>query len=133
MFSVDFDAGTGIIRCASGGFKAAADVEAHSKAVHEAIQRSYRCIGRVFMLVIVGDGAVVQTTDVIETAKKQMQRFRAADRVAIVVSRQLVKLQAVRTLSSDRFKIFGFESEAKAWLASERAVPQGAGVRSAAA
>jgi hypothetical protein len=127
MFSVDYDGKNGIIRCTAGGFKSVADLEEHSKAVNEAMQRSYRDFGRVAMLVK-DTGGIVQSAEVLEAAKVDMQRHRPEDRVACVVTSPLVKLQAERSFSSDRYKIFTSEAEAQAWLIREAPIGEG-GVR----
>ena len=125
MFSVNYEAGSGIIHCSSGGFKSVAEVEEHSRAIDDAMQQSYRAFGRVMMLVVVDDNAMVQTADVMEATKAELERFRPQDRIACVVSRQLLKLQAARTLVSDRYKIFMSEPDALAWLTAERPIRQG--------
>jgi len=118
MFSVHYDDTSGIIRCTSGGFLTVAEVHEYASAVHESMGRSWREFGRVAMLVISND-ATVQSAEVMDATNANLRRFGPADRLAIVVSSQLVKMQAGRTLDGERFRTFASEEEALAWLIAE--------------
>jgi hypothetical protein len=133
MFSVKYDDKNGIIRCLSpGGFMTVAEVNQSAAAVYESMQRCRKEFGGVSMLVLTRD-TTVQSAEVMEATKNNMRRMGPNDRVAIVVSSQLAKMQGERTLDTKKLRAFASEPEARAWLVAERSRLFGAAPRAAAA
>ena len=120
MFAFDYDRATGIIRCRSNRFLSVDDLQAYAQRVKDTIDGAKREQGYVHLLVIATESKV-QSSEVMEQVSRMQGVFMGADdRMALVVTSALVRLQVARTLASDRVRTFQAESDALAWLESER-------------
>src|SRR4029077_20228696 len=97
MTDFRYDESTGIIHCSGGGFWSVEAVQQTGESIQEAMRRSRREFGTLALLVVTNE-AQVQTPEVMEATKRRMQAWGPDDRIAIVMSSALVKLQAKRTL-----------------------------------
>lgn len=120
MFAFEYDQATGIVRCHSNRFLSVGDLEAHARQVKDTVDRAKRELGYVHLLVIATE-AKVQSSAVMDQVVRMQDGFMTArDRMAMVVTSALVRLQVARTIASDRVRTFQTEADALAWLGAER-------------
>jgi hypothetical protein len=120
MFSVEYDSRLGIVRTTTGGFLNVDDVRQHTEAAQDAVARSRREYGDVKALVIKLD-AIVQPAEVMAASNEAKPRMDGPyDKMALVCSSALAKLQAGRNFRPGKEQIFETEAEAIAWLLADR-------------
>ena len=133
MFSVEYDDKAGIICCSGGGFLKVEEIEQYGRAMQGEIRRSMREFGNVGLLSLSTESAKVQTTELMEAARDNWRRLGPDNRMALVVSSALMRMQAARIYNSEQEKVFATEAEGRAWLLEWRAAQRGGAVRSGAA
>lgn len=122
MYLVEYDRARGIVRCTSSGFFTVEDVLAQRKATHIETERCRRDFGYVKILSASLDSQVQSAAVMEEAALGRWRRVDPRDRLALVVSSQLFKMQISRTFQSDAEKAFLSEAEALAWLMADSTV-----------
>ena len=126
MFTVDYEEAAGIVRYTSGGFLSLDEVRSYGLAVQDALARSRRRFGSVRMLVLSVD-SVIQSAEVMEAVREDTAWMSDPDdRMAIVISSSLARMQAARTFGTDRQRAFATEAEARTWLGMDRPGAQAA-------
>lgn len=118
MFTVAYDEAAGIVRCTTMGFYSVAEVLENARRVRDAVARCQREFGSVAMLILASE-ASVQSKEVMEASQKDQWRVGPGDRMAIVLTSALARMQAARTFVSDQEKLFQTEAEAVDWLMAE--------------
>ena len=106
--NVDYDPRTGIVRCSCNGFLVVEDVRDYHAAVIRAISVARRDRGFVKLLVVSIDSRI-QSAEVIQEASKLMwPMVHPSDRMAILVSSSLAKMQVTRLLTTEQTKSESF-------------------------
>lgn len=125
MFKVDLDDEARLVRCVCDGFFSVAELRDHATRLREAVAQSRRKFGRARVLVL-SPNAVVQTPEVVEATQREAWRAtEPGDRMAIVLTSSLTKLQAARTFSSAQERMFSSEAEAVVWLKDDQGARAG--------
>jgi len=117
LLSVTFDAHQKLIRVAGRGF---CDKQTSHEIVANLISAisAQRQRGPVRVLVD-GRAMVTQSADVVDWMQVETGRlYREGDRVAVLVSSPLFKLQLQRSVADNFRRLFVSEEEAQAWLAA---------------
>lgn len=121
MFNVSHDDESGLITCMCQGFLTVADVYHYQIELKNAVPRSRARFGYVRILVLSLDSCI-QSTEVMEAVgKARCPMSDPRDRMAVVVSSSLAKMQAARVIASDQERTFLSKSEAMAWLMADQA------------
>lgn len=123
MLTAEYDSEAGLIRCMSEGFLTIADVEQFAAKSQHVVALSRRQYGYIRVLFRKTDTAV-QSTEVVEAlARQRWPMADPRDRVALIVTSPLAKLQAARTFRSEHDRAFTSEAEALAWLTLDHPTP----------
>jgi hypothetical protein len=121
MFTVAYDEKTGLIECGCEGFLALAEIREYGVRAADAAKRCRARFGFVRMFVHSFD-STIQTAEVMEEANKtNWEMSDPRDRMAILVSTALARLQALRYYRSPQVGIFLSREEAIDWLNGEAA------------
>lgn len=129
MITARYDEESDLVRVRSEGFLTTADVQRYGMELRDAIQRARYRTGCGKVLVATSD--VVQSADVMEAfVKLQPLIDPNSDRLAVMVSSSLSKMQVRRSLVSANQQAFLSESAAMTWLfagaAASESVQRGA-------
>jgi len=120
MITARYDEESDLVRVRSEGFLTIGDVQRYGMEFRDAIQRARHRTG--CGKVLVESSEVVQSADVVEAfVKLQPLIDPDADRLAVMVSSSLRKMQVKRGLVSANQQAFLSESAAMTWLFAREA------------
>jgi hypothetical protein len=124
MLDAQYDPACGLITLQSAGFHAIDSITQHAEDVGALVQR-LKSEGRDIRILILGEQMTVQGNDVTALAMSRTSEGNLLtgpkDRLAIVLSSMLTKLQIDRFLDQANMRCFSNENEARTWLFSEAA------------
>jgi hypothetical protein len=116
MYSFQFHDADGILEVRATGVWTTEMVESYRGDLAIAAEAARKRAGRLMMLFNATD-YVVQPQDVATRAQHVERVVLPGDRIAVLISSSLLKLQARRVLAGwDRIELFVSEDSARAWL-----------------
>ncbi|HEX7854607.1 MAG TPA: hypothetical protein VF503_13025 [Sphingobium sp.] len=122
MLAATYDSVTGIVTCKAGGFYTVDYFEQFTHDVSAMSTRAKREKGRVKIL-IHAEGLPVQSADVANVGQRITSQTGGLigpdDRIAMILSSNLSKIQMSRVMVNSASKCFLSEAEAVAWLMSD--------------
>jgi len=116
MFTFTFDSHAGILRLRCAGKWTLPDVERYGPEAGRQFTQARLTARRLRLLIDVTEQEILSQDVVEPLARAGMQHGRADDRVALVVTSTLMKLQMKRMIGDAPTPIYLSESEALAWL-----------------
>ena len=114
--TVGYDAAGGLVRTLCAGFLTIEDVRRWGAGLSVAHAEARRADKPVLHLVIALDSPVQSGEVIAEFAKIDIHPAGPRDRMAVVVSSSLARMQAARNFADSREQAFLAEAEAIAWL-----------------
>ncbi|HZV58406.1 MAG TPA: STAS/SEC14 domain-containing protein [Sphingobium sp.] len=122
MFNFTFDPAGGILRVRVVGSWTLPEVERYAREARERFIAARQRAGLLRLLVDLSETDILSQIVIDPLAKAGMQYSHPDDRVALVVSSTLLKLQMRRMMGDAPAAIFASADEAAAWLASNESV-----------
>lgn len=120
MFTVTYEEQNGLVRCTCSGFLTIEDVRAYHAESLKAIARARSAFGHVKMIVQSVDSQV-QSPEVMKEVEATMWPMTDPhDRLAVIVSSSLSKMQFSRTIQSPQVQAFLSDSAALLWVMADR-------------
>lgn len=121
MFDISYDTKTGVITLKTGGFYQVDAIGTQMEQALALVTRARREFGRSRTL-IHADELMVQSGEVVQHCAGVLDRFHAnegQERVAVIASSALVRLQLAKLFKDKHSRIFAEEGEATAWLLAD--------------
>lgn len=122
MFNFTFDPAGGILCVRVVGSWTLPEVERYAREARERFIAARQRAGFLRLLIDLSETDILSQTVIDPLAKAGMQYSHPDDRVALVVSSTLLKLQMRRMMGDAPAAIFASADEAAAWLASNESV-----------
>jgi hypothetical protein len=129
MFEGSYNPANGVITLKTSGFHKVGSIAENQEQGLALVARAKREHGRSRTL-IMGDGLLVQAGAVIDHCAGVLDRFKPAkpgeEKVALVLSSALVRLQLAKLFTGDDARIFSSVEDANAWLLADENGPSSA-------